>query len=91
MIILKITKKPGFTLSLEQPQVKFLDRFRVNTHFNCYETEKSGYLEIFDLDKIYDYHPLGVYYAALKMLIPLHHHLKFSQINPVVLIKLFFN
>ena len=49
-----------------------------NTHFNCYETEKSGYLEIFDLDKIYNYHPLGVYYVALKMLVPLHHILKFS-------------
>ena len=49
-----------------------------NTHFNCYETEKSGYLEIFDLDKIYDYHSLGVYYVAPKMSVPLHHHLRFS-------------
>ena len=47
-----------------------------NTHFNCYETEKSGYLVIFDLDKIYDYHPLGAYYVASKKLVPLHHHLK---------------
>ena len=49
-----------------------------NTHFNCYETAKSGYLEIFYLDKIYDYYPLGIYYVASKMLVPLHHHLKFS-------------
>ena len=49
-----------------------------NTHFNCYLTEKSGYYEIVDLNKIYDYHPLGVYYIASKMLVPLHHHLKFS-------------
>ena len=49
-----------------------------NTHFNCYETEKCGYLEIFDLDKICDYHPLEVYGVASKMLVPLHHHLKFS-------------
>ena len=48
-----------------------------NTHFNCYETDKSRYPEIFDLDKIYDYHPLVVYYVASKMLVPLHHHLKF--------------
>ena len=49
-----------------------------NTHFNCYETEKSGYPEIFDLDKVYDYHHLGVYYVASKMLVNLHYYLKFS-------------
>ena len=49
-----------------------------NTHFNCYKSGKTGYFEIFGFDKIYDYHPLGVYYVASKMLIPLHYHLKFS-------------
>ena len=47
-----------------------------NTHFSCSETAKSGYLEIFYLDKIY--YPLGIYYVPSKMLVPLHHHLKFS-------------
>ena len=49
-----------------------------NTHFNCYQTEKSGYLEIFDLDKVYDYRHLGVYYVASKMLINLRYYLTFS-------------
>ena len=35
-----------------------------NTHFNSYETEKSGYFEIIDLDIIYDCHSLGVYYVS---------------------------
>ena len=49
-----------------------------NTHFNSSEIEKSGYFEMIDFDSIYDYHPLGVYYVASKMLVPLHHHLRHS-------------
>ena len=50
-----------------------------NSHFNSYETEKSGYFEFIEFDDIYDFHPIGVNFIALKMLVRLHHKLNQSS------------
>ena len=38
------------------------------TFFNSYEVEKSGFFEMFNIESVFDYHPLSVYYYPLKFL-----------------------
>ena len=53
-------------------EVLLINQF--DTHFNNYEVEKSGFFEIVNIDNLFDYHLLSVYYVSSKVLVPLHHH-----------------
>ena len=40
-------------------------------HFNSYEVEKTGFFEMVNIENLFDYHPLSVYYVSPKGLVPL--------------------
>ena len=53
-------------------EVLIINQF--DKHFNNYEVGKSGFFEMVNIENLFDYHPLSVYYVSSKVLVPLHHH-----------------
>ena len=53
-------------------EVLLINQF--DEHFNSYEVEKTGFFEMVNIENLFDYHPLSVYYVSSKVLVPLHHH-----------------
>ena len=54
-------------------EVLFINQF--DEHFNSYEAEKIGFFEMVNIENLFAYHPLSVYYVSSKVLVPLHQHL----------------
>ena len=53
-------------------EVLLINQF--DEHFNSYEVEKTVFFEMVNIENLFDYHPLSVYYVSSKVLVPLHHH-----------------
>ena len=53
-------------------EVLLINQF--DEHFNSYEVEKTGFFEMVNIENLFDYHSLSVYYVSSKVLVPLHHH-----------------
>ena len=53
-------------------EVLLINQF--DEHFNSYEVENTGFFEMVNIENLFDYHPLSVYYVSSKVLVPLHHH-----------------
>ena len=43
--------------------------------FNSYEVGKTGFFEMFNIESLFDYHPLSAYYVSSEVLVSLHYHL----------------
>ena len=54
-------------------EILLINKFDEN--YNSYEVEKTGFFEMVNIENLFDYYPLSVYYVSSKALVPLHHQL----------------